>query len=135
MKDDSGAPAVFAEQDSSASQMTTAKIMDVIARLPGCDGQAADAISAYIQVKLEDFSKLHKTPKSECPDVWMRLPRHKWPKSWEKLMIPWYFFIEPCTVIPLPGRHGKKKLQEEKIPSWECMFVHRKQEFFSFSKC
>ena len=39
VKGDSGAYAVFTEQGSSASQMTAAKIMDVIARLPGCDKQ------------------------------------------------------------------------------------------------
>ena len=49
VKDDSGSYAVFTEQGSSASQMTAAKIMDIISRLPGCDGQAADAVSAYIQ--------------------------------------------------------------------------------------
>ena len=47
VKDDSGACAVFTEQGSSASQMTAAKVMDVIARLPDCDGQTADAVSAY----------------------------------------------------------------------------------------
>ena len=47
VKDDSGSYAVFTEQGSSASQMTAAKIMDIISRLPGCDGQAADAVSAY----------------------------------------------------------------------------------------
>ena len=47
VKDDSGAYAVFTEQGSSASQMTAAKVMDIISRLPGCDGQAADAVSAY----------------------------------------------------------------------------------------
>ena len=46
VKDDSGSFAVFTEQGSSASQMTAAKII-----LPGCDGQAADASSAYTQVK------------------------------------------------------------------------------------
>ena len=46
VKDDSGSNAVFTEQGSSASQMTAAKIMDIISRLPGCDGQAADAVSA-----------------------------------------------------------------------------------------
>ena len=51
MKDDSESYAVFTEQGSSASQMTAAKIMDIISRLPGCDGQAADAVSAYTQVK------------------------------------------------------------------------------------
>ena len=50
VKDDSGAYAVFTEQGSSALQMTAAKVMDVTARLPDSDGQAADAVSAYTQV-------------------------------------------------------------------------------------
>ena len=82
VKDNSGSYAVFTEQGSSASQMTAAKIMDIISTLPGCDGQAADAVSAYTQVKMEDAPTLLKIPKSECPDTWIRLPRHKWPKSW-----------------------------------------------------
>ena len=85
LKDDSGSYAVFTEQGSSASQTTAAKIMDIISRLPGCDGQAADAVSAYTQVKMEDAHKLLKIPKSECPDIWIRLPRHKWPKSWSSM--------------------------------------------------
>ena len=52
--------AVFTEQGSSASQMTAAKIMDIISRLPGCNGQAADAVSAYTQVKMEDAHKIRK---------------------------------------------------------------------------
>ena len=64
VKDNSGSYAVFTEQGSSASQMTAAKIMDIISRLPGCDGQAADAVSAYTQVKMEDAHKLLKIPKS-----------------------------------------------------------------------
>ena len=82
VKDNSGSYAVFTEQGSSASQMTAAKVMDIISRLPGCDGQAADAVSAYTQVKMEDAHKLLTIPKSECPDIWIRLPRHKWPKSY-----------------------------------------------------
>ena len=58
VKDDSGSYAVFTEQGSSASQMTAAKIMDIISRLPGCDGQAAHAVSAFSQVKKEDAHKL-----------------------------------------------------------------------------
>ena len=54
MKDDSGSYAVFTEQGSSASQMTAAKVMDIMSRLPRCAGQAADAVSAYTQVKTED---------------------------------------------------------------------------------
>ena len=63
VKDNSGSYAVFTEQGSSASQMTAAKIMDIISRLPGCDGQAADALSAYTQVKMEDAHKLLKNSK------------------------------------------------------------------------
>ena len=51
VKDDSGSYAVFTEQGSSASQMTAAKVMDIISRLLGCAGQAADAVSAYTQLK------------------------------------------------------------------------------------
>ena len=50
-KDDSGACSVYTEQGPSASHMTAANIVDVISRLPGCSRQAADAVSAYTQVK------------------------------------------------------------------------------------
>ena len=80
VKDDSGAYAVFTEQGSSASQMTAATVIDIISRLPGCSGQAADAVSACTQVKMEDASTSLKIPKSECLDIWTRLPKHKWPK-------------------------------------------------------
>ena len=57
VKDDSGSYAVFTEQGSSAAQMTAAKVMDIISRLPGCAGQAADAVSAKTLVKMEDAPK------------------------------------------------------------------------------
>ena len=47
VKDDSGSYAVFTEQGSSASQMTTSKVMDIISRRTRCAGQAADAVSAF----------------------------------------------------------------------------------------
>ena len=75
-------------QGSSASQMTATKVMDIISRLPGCAGQAADAVSVYTQVKMEDAPKLLKIPSSDCPDIWIRLPRHKWPKSWSSMEDP-----------------------------------------------
>ena len=53
---------LITEQGSSASQMTAAKVMDVISRLPGCAGQAADPVSAYTQVKMTDAPKLLKIP-------------------------------------------------------------------------
>ena len=46
VKNDSGSYALFTEQGSSASQMTATKVLDIIARLPGCTGQETDAVSA-----------------------------------------------------------------------------------------
>ena len=68
--------------------MTAAKVMDIISRLPGCDGQAADSVSAYTQVTMEDAPSLLNIPKSECLDIWNRLPKHKWPFSWSRMEDP-----------------------------------------------
>ena len=68
--------------------MTAANILDIITRLFCCDGQAADVVSVYTQVKMEDAHKLLKIPKSDKPDIWIRLPRHKWPKSWSSMEDP-----------------------------------------------
>ena len=69
VKDNSGSYAVFTEQGSSASQMTAAQVMDIISRLPGCAGQAADAVSAYTQVKMEDAPQIIENSK-------IRMSRH-----------------------------------------------------------
>ena len=86
--------------------------MDIISRLPGCAGQAADAVSAYTQVKMEDAPSLSKIPKSECPDIWVCLPKHKWPKSWSSMEDP---------VVPLDW---------EKVPIWECWFINQEKGLF-----
>ena len=136
VKDNSGSYAVFTEQGSSASQMTAAKIMDIISRLPGCDGQAADAVSAYTQVKMEDAHKLLKIPKSECPDIWIRLPRHKWPKSWSSMedrVVPLERNLYGHLLVGLLWERQFEKILLkhgwEKIPNWECLFVHREKGY------
>ena len=48
----------------------------------------ADAVSAYTQVKNGRCSQIIESPKSECPDIWIRPPRHKWPKSWSSMEDP-----------------------------------------------
>ena len=123
VKDDSGSYAVFTEQGSSASQMTAAKVMDIISRLPGCAGQAADAVSAYTQVKMEDALKI---PKSECPDIWIRLPRHKWPKSWSSMEDPvvpleWNLYSHPLAGLLWERQFEKILLKYvwEKVSNWE----------------
>ena len=127
VQDDSGAYAVFTEQGSSASQLTAAKVMDVIARVPDCDGQA-DAVSASTHVKMEDAPRLLRIPKSECQYMWIRLPRHKWPK--------WANIEDPVDIHLLVscGKDSSRKFMMErgswKVPNWECLFVHRKQGLF-----
>ena len=71
--------------------MTAAKIMVNISRLPGCARQAADAVSAYTPGKNGGCTQLTENSQSECPDIWMRPPKHNWPKSWssmEDLVVP-----------------------------------------------
>ena len=111
--------------------MTAAKIMDIISRLPGCARQAADAISAYTQVKMEDAHKLLKIPKSECPDIWIRLPRNKWPKSWSNMEDPVVPLDRNVYGNPLAGLLWDKPFEKvpskcgwEKVSNWECLFEH-----------
>ena len=98
--------------------MTAAKIMDVIARLPACDGQAADAVSAYTQVKMEDAPRLLKIPKTECPDVWIRLPRHKWPKSWKNIEDPVVLLERNLYGHPLAGLLWGKTIRRSFSRTW-----------------
>ena len=135
MKDDCGSYAVFTEQGSSASQMTAAKVMDIISRLPGCAGQAADAVSAYTQVKMKDAPKLLKIPKSECPDIWIRPPRHKWRKSWSSVEDPVVPLERNLYGHPLAGllwerqiekillQHGWEKASVKRGYSYLCMWM------------
>ena len=137
VNDDTGSYAVFAEQGSSASQMTAAKVMDFVSRLPGCSGQAADAVSAHTQVKMEDAPTLLKILKSECPDMGTRLPKHKWPKSWSSMEDPVVrlernLYGHPLARLLWEGQFEKILLEYgwEKVSNWECLFVHREKGLF-----
>ena len=137
VKDDPGAYAVFTERGSSASLMAAAKVMDIISRLSGCAGQAADAVSAETQVKMEDGPELLKSTKSECPDIWIRLPRHKWPKSWSSMEDPVVPLERNLWGHPLAGLLWERQFEKillkhgwEKVPNWECLFAHREKGLF-----
>ena len=111
VKDDSGSYAVFTEQGSSASQMTAAIFMDIISRSPGCDGQAADAVSAYTPGQNGRCSKTIENSKiGRSRHLDSRLPRHKWPKSSSCMEDP---------VVPL-----ERNLYGHLLPgpSWERQF-------------
>ena len=134
VKDNSGSYAVFTEQGSSASQMTVAKVTDIISRLPGCARQAADAVSAYTQIKMEDAPKLLKIPKSQCADIRIRLPRHKWPKSWSSMEDPVVPLERNLYGHSLAGLLWERQFEKillkhgwEKVPNSECLFVQREK--------
>ena len=102
VKDNSGSYAVFIEQGSSASQMTAVKNMDIISRLFGCDGQAA-----------------------------------KWPKSWSSMEDPVVPLERNLYGHPLAGLLWERQFEKillkhgwEKIPNWECLFVHHEKGLF-----
>ena len=111
--------------------------MDIISRLPGCAGQAADAVSACTHVKMEDAHKLLKIQKSECPDIWIRLPRHKWTKSWSSMEDPFVPLERNLFGHPLAGLLWERQFEKilfkygwEKVSNWECSIVHREKGLF-----
>ena len=116
--------------------MTAAKIMDIISRLPGCDGEAADAVSAKTQVKMEDAHKLFKILQLERPDILIRLPRHKWSQSWSSMEDPVVLLERNLYGHPQTGVLWERQFEQillkhgwEKVPNWECLFVHSQEGF------
>ena len=83
-----------------------------------------------------DAPKLLRLPKSECPDVWIRLPRHKWPKLGQTLKILWYLSNE-MYMDSSAGVLWERQFEEiplefgwETVPNCECSFVRRKPGLF-----
>ena len=68
-----------------------------------------------------------KIPKSECPDIWIRLPRHKWRKSWANIEDPVVHLERNLCGHPLAGPLWERQFEKvpmelvwEKVPNWEC---------------
>ena len=77
-----------------------------------------------------------KIPKSECPDSWIRLPRHKWPKSWSSMEDPVVLLERTLYGHPLAGPLGEWQFDKillqhgwEKVSNWECFVVHVRKGF------
>ena len=74
---------------------------------------------------------------SECPDVWIRLPLHKWPKWWSDIEDPVVLLERNLCGHPFAGLLWVRQFEEvllwlgwAKVPNWECLYVHRKQGLF-----
>ena len=83
-----------------------------------------------------------KIPKSECPDIWIRLPRHKWPKSWSSIEDPvvpleWNLYGHPSAGLLWERQFEKILLKHvwEKILNWECLFFHLEKSYSYLSVC
>ena len=86
---------------------------------------------------MEDTPILLKIPKSECPDIWIRLPRHKWPKSWSSIKDPVVPLERNLYGHPLAGLLWERQFEKillqhgwEKVSNQECSFVHLQKGFF-----
>ena len=138
VKDDSGSYAVFTEQGSSASQMTAAKIMKIISRLPGCDGQAADAVSAYTQVKNGRCSQIIEKNQNRSLQIFGFVHHDTNGLNHGPVWKTQSFLLtEICMVILWQGLVWERQFEKvllkhgwEKIPNWECLFVHREKGLF-----
>ena len=82
VQDESGLSAVFADQGSSASFVSTSKVLDIISMLPGCKGGQTDAPSAYTQALLYEGD-----PKGYV-ETWVILPESQRPPGWSKFKTP-----------------------------------------------
>ena len=131
VKDDSGSCAVFTARfdciwnDDRKSNGCHSKATTF------CRTSSRRSISLHRGQRWQDAPPLLEVPKSEWP-VWIRLPRHKWPKSWSNM--------EDLVVLLERNLHGQPPpdwesqfeqillgLGWEQAPNWECLFVHRKQ--------
>ena len=119
--------------------MAATKMLDAIARPPGCEGEDSDAIGAYTQVRLDNVNHL-LSKGNEFVDTWVQLPRNRWPASWHIK----FANCDSPPVCPLRRNlYGHKlagllwqKYAEEKILSlgfekameWDCLYVHKAEK-------
>ena len=136
VKDDSRSYAVFTGHGSSASQVTLGKVVDVVSRLPGCAGQAADTVSANTQVKMEDAPKIIENSK-------IGISRHLDSSTKTQMAKIMVRYGRPSSLRrnlhrhPLAGLLWERQFEKvllkygwEKVPNCECLFVNRGKGLF-----
>ena len=86
---------------------------------------------------MEEAHKLSKDSKSECPAIWIRPPRHKWPESRSSMEDPVVSLERNLNGRPLAGLSWERQFENillkygwEKILNGECLFVHREKGLF-----
>ena len=88
---------------------------------------------------MEDAPKLLKIPKSECPDIWTRVPKHKWSKSWSSMEDPVVLLELNLIGHLLAGLLWERQFEKillqyvwEKVSNWDaCSYTVKKGLFLS----
>ena len=88
VKDDSGSYAVFIEQGSSASQITDAKSNGYKIKTTGMRRTSSRRSIRLHPSQNRRCTVVTEKFQSEWPDMWIRPPKHKWPKSWSSMEDP-----------------------------------------------
>ena len=82
-----------------------------------------------------------KKNKAECPDIWIRLPKHKWPKSWSSMedpVVPLERNLYGHLLAGLLDSYGKGDLRkfywntvgQKSFKLGVCVFVNRARGLF-----
>ena len=101
-------------------KMTAAKVLDFLAGLRGSAGQAGDLVSALTQGRIKSAPTLLKLLESECPDIWIRLPRNKWPVGWQNVEEPVVSWDKHCRGHPPAG--PAKRIFSLCVASKDCSY-------------
>ena len=121
VQDEHNDHAIFAELGSSPASLEAAKVIDVFGSQPGYAKQQADARQAYTQALFEGI------------ETWVRLPRNRWPKEWEKYKDPVCPLMLALYGHPDSGgiweKHCTKQLEsvgwKQVLPEiWQSIYYH-----------
>ena len=90
--------------------MTAAKVMDIICRCRVAMDKQQTQYRLIPKWKWKMLTNYSKFQSWHVQTFWIRLPRHKWPKSWSNLETQSFFLSGICTVILWQDCCGKGNL-------------------------
>ena len=91
---------------------------------------------------MEDAHKMLKFQNRNVQTFWIRLPGHKWPKSWSSMEDPVVPLERNLYDHPLAGLLWERQFEKilskhgwEKVSNWECVFVHSEKRIILICVC
>ena len=122
--------------------MTAAKIMDIISRLPGWAGEAADAVSACTQVKWKMLTNYWKFPNRSVQTFGFVYHDTNGPNHGPVWKTQLFLLSGICTVILWQDYYGKGNLRKSywnmdgrKFQIGNGLFVHREKRIILICVC